>query len=900
MRTLGRIGRQLSSRLWKASIDEEVEAELAFHVEMRTRDLIARGVPADEARRAAVRRFGDLQAVGAECKSIGQQREREMHRTEYVDELLHDTRFAIRHLARTPAFTIIAALTLALGLGATTAIFSAVNAVVLRPFGYAHPDRTMLVLQSWRGEASNVSAADFVEWEAQATRFDHMAAVDYASVNLAEGETPERVLGAKVTAGFFPVFGVEPALGRVFGAVEDRPGSDGVVVLSHALWQRKFNADRGIIGRAIRLNGQPHTVIGVMPAGFDPAAAREQLWIPAAFTPERKTIRDEQYLVVYGLLKPGVSMAQAQAEMEAIRQHQREINPTKYEGKGVRVSSLPEAVMGDVRQGLLVLLGAVGCVLLISCGNVANLLLAKGASRAKEFGIRSAIGAGRSRIVRQLLTESLVLALLAAALGVALAVALVRVLVAAAPDGIIPRLEQTRIDGTVLLFALAAAVVSSMIFGLLPALRVAKSNLQGVLREGGRSMVASAHDRVRNVLIATEVAMALSLLVGAGLLIRSAVNLQRVPLGFDGRGVLTARIALPSRNTRDGSSTAESSPDAELTFRLLVERLQQSPRVREVALASNVPLESGGSSNGLVPEGKAMDAANVVQSTLRLVTPNYFTTLRIPLLLGRTFSKDDRQGAPLAVVISKSLADRAWPGENPIGKRLTWGSGPDGSTLWQTVIGVVGDVRSGGPAEAIAPEYYLSVAQASPIVWDWVNRAMTVVLRPRGADLEPLATDVREAVHALDPTLPVFQMATMDERLDRRLAQSRFNTMLLTVLGVVGLLLAAAGIYSVIAYFVTLRTQEIGVRMALGATTRSIVGLLTWQGLQPVLVGVVLGGAIAFWTSRLLQGSLVGVGAADPLTFFAVAAGLIVIALAAIVIPARRAASVQPTQALNM
>ena len=898
MPTLGRTGRQLSSLLWKASIDDEVDAELAFHVEMRTRELIARGVPPDEARRAAIRRFGDLASVGATCKSIGQQREREMQRTEYFSELLHDARVAIRQLVHTPSFTIVAALTLALGLGTTTAIFSVVNAVVLRSFGYAHPDRTVIVTQTWRDKNSRVSAADFVEWEAQQKRFQHLAAVSYPSINLADGEAPERVPGAKVTAGFFPLFGVAPTLGRVFGPDEDRPGSDGVVVLGYSLWQRKFGGDPGIVGRSIRLDDRPHTVIGVMPRGFDPAAAQEQLWVPAAFTPERKQIRDEQYLLVYGVLRPGVTIAQAQSEMEVIRKGQREANPGQYQGKGVRVRSLPDVVVGDARARLLVLLGAVGCVLLIACGNVANLLLARGAARAKEFSVRSALGASRSRIVRQLLTESLVLALVSAAAGIVLAIVLVHLLVAAVPAGTVPRLDETRVDGRVLLFALALGVVSSITSGLLPALRVARSNLQGVLREGGRSMLGSAHDRLRNVLIAVEVAMALSLLVGAGLLIRSAMNLERVPLGFNGRGVLTARVALPARNVRDGSGAADSTDPAQ-GFRLLVEHLRQDPRVREVALASNVPLESGGSSNGLVPDGKAMNGANSVQSTLRVVTPNYFAAMGIPLLRGRTFTDDDWRGAALSTVISKSLADRAWPGENPIGKRLTWGTDPSGVTLWKTVIGVVGDVRSSGPAQDIAPEFYLSVDQAPPFVWDAVNHAMTVVGRPRGSDPQALVADIRDAVRAIDPTLPVYGVATMDERLDKVLAQSRFNTMLLTALGIVGLLLAAAGIYSVIAYFVTLRTQEIGVRMALGATTRNIIGLLMWQGLRPVLAGVGMGAVLAWWTSRLLRDSLFGVRVADPVTFLAVTAVLVAIALAAIAIPARRAGSVQPTRALN-
>ena len=890
---------------------DEVDAELAFHVEMRTRELIAGGMDPDRARRAAVSRFGDYSLVSDTCKTIADQRNREMRRTEYLSELAQDVRFAFRQLLHNRAFTVVAVLTLALGIGASTAIFSAVRAVVLRPFAYADPDRVMIVGETWRSHPlANVSAGNFVDWAAQAKSFSHLAAVAYESFTLDEGETPERVSGAYVSATFFPVFGVRPAVGRTFTADEDQPGRADVVVLSHGLWEQRFAGNSAAIGQTMRINGRPHVIIGVMPAGFDPALAGEQLWTPIAFTPERRAIYDEHYLDVFGRLAPGVSPAQAQREMDVIALVQRSKMPLHNQGRGAAVARLQQFVVGDFRQRLFVMLGAVSLVMLIACGNVANLLLARGAARSKEIAIRSAIGAGRGRIVRQLLTESVVLGVTGAAGGLLLAWWLGRVLVAEAPPGI-PRLDQTRIDGWVLFFALTAAIMSALIFGIVPALRAGRRDLLSTLREGGRTLAGATRDRVRGVLVVAEVALSLTLLVGAGLLIRSAFHLHRLDAGFDTRGLVAARVALPPRAYREGAA------ETALTFERIVEELRASPAVRSAAVTSQAPMGPGGNSNGLLPEGRALEPANLIEARLRIVSPGYFGTMGIRLLRGRDFSADDVREAPLVMVVSEELARRAWPKESPIGKRIMCcEGGPDDPRL-KTIVGVVGDVRWRGMTQDATPEFYLPMRQIPAEAWSWTRRTMTVVARARastatafaaegreGAEVAQRATAdvstaIRGAVKAVEPTVPVFSIMTFAEARRASTATTRFHTLLLVYLGAVGLLLAATGIYSVIAYFVSLRTHEIGVRIALGASSGDVLRLMTWQGIRPVLVGVAVGAVGAFWATRLLRGSLHGVSETDPATFAAVAGLLIVVSLIATLIPARRATLVDPTRALS-
>jgi putative ABC transport system permease protein len=880
----------------KARPNEEVDAELGFHVEMRTRELIAAGVDPDTARREAVSRFGDFNLVKDTCKSIATQRESDMRRTEYLAELRQDARFAVRQLLRAPTFAMIACLTIALGIGATTAIFSAVRAVVLRPFDYANQRRVTYVMSQWRGNDGNVSAGNYLDWQRRARSFEQMGASNYSSVNIADGPVADRVVAGRVTASFFNVFGVAPIRGRVFTREEDEPGKDNVVVLGEGLWQQRFAGAADVVGKSIRVGGRPYTVIGVMPKTFDPLLAQEQLWIPIALSPEQRADRDGHFLNVFGLRKPGVSAEQAQRELDGIARVQAAEFPIHNKERTVRAASLGEVVVGNYRDRLFVMLGAVALVLLIACGNVANLLLARGAARSQEIAVRISIGAGRGRIMRQLMTESLVLAIVGAAAGVALAWAAVRLFVGVAPSGI-PRIDQTRIDGPVLLFTLATAILSAVAFGLAPALRSGRQNLAAVLKEGGRSAQGSARDRVRGMLIVAEVALALTLLVGAGLLVRTAINLNRVDPGFEVRGLLAARVALPFA----GRGRPQDRPPEQVvaTFERIVDRIEASPGVRDASITSQAPMGPGGNSNGVIPEGKAVAPENVTDARLRIVGGSYFRTMGITLLAGRDFNSGDTRAATLSAVVSETFAKRVWPNQNPIGKRFSCCEGSPEDAKFKTVVGVAKDVRSFGPMADAIPEFYLPMAQVPPPAWDWVSRAMTIVVRGTGSDAAALTAAVRAAVKDVEPAAPVYMVTTLEESLRATLAPARFNTLLLAALGGIGLLLAAMGIYSVIAYFVSLRTHEIGVRMALGATTGNVLRLMTWQGMRPVLVGVAFGAGGAYWATRLLSSSLFGVSATDPVTFIGVAAGLVAVAIVATLVPARRATRIDPTRALS-
>ena len=813
-----------------------------------------------------------------------------MRRTEYLGEIKQDIAFAIRQLRKSKAFTAVAVLTLALGIGATAAIFSAVQSVVLRPFAHADPERVTYVFERWQDGDGNVSDGNFWDWTQQTTSFEALGALYYANFNLADEESPERVLGARASHGIFKIFDARPLLGRVFTPDEDEPGRNMVVVLSERLWKRRFDADPSIIGRPMRLGGNQYTVIGVMPGTFDPTLSEEDLWVPLALTPERKAEHDEHHLVVLGLLKRDVSRERSQAEMDRVMQGLAERYPDDNKGRGARVAPMPEIVIGDYRNRLFVLLGAVGFVLLIACGNVANLLLARGAARGKEIAIRAAVGAGRGRIVRQMLTESVVLSVVAAAIGLLLAYGGIRVLVANAPPGI-PRLDQTRIDGVVLAFTIVVALLSSMVFGMMPALRAARQNLQGVLKEGGRSVGGSTRDRVRTGLVTLEVALAVMLLVGAGLLIRSAAYLGRVDPGFEPQGVLAARIALPREAYAEPGAAARA-------FKTIVADLARQPGVRSAAVVSQAPLGPGGWSNGLVPEGRPREAASAIDSRMRMISPDYFSTMGITLVAGRTFTDRDVAGMDRVMVITEAFARVAWPNENPIGKRVACCEGTDTDPMWKTIVGVVRDVRSQGPMVDPRPEFFVPIDQVPAEAWDWGQRTMSLVAKTTG-DPAALTGAMRAAVKRVDPGVPLYSITTMDDAIRAVTAESRFNTMLLTTLGTIGLLLAAVGVYSVIGYFVSLRSHEIGVRMALGASARDIMALMTWQGVRPVLFGVALGAVAAVGVTRLLRSSLYGVTATDPATFAGVVVILVAVGLLASLIPARRATLVDPTRALQ-
>ena len=871
-------------RLWRPGVDEEVDAELEFHLEMRRREMLARGMTEAHARQAAIDRFGDVKRARHECRVIGHQREQRMRVLQYLSELRQDAAFAVRQLVAAPGFSLVAIATLALGIGATTAIFSALNAVVLRPLPLPDPDRVVTINSAWREGLMSMAPGHYLQFAEDQQTMKFVAALEPASFTLARSEGAERVVGGRATGDFFNVWGVPPALGRVFGPAEDVPGRDQVVVLSHRLWKQQFAEDRGIVGREISLNQRPHMVIGVMPPSFDWWAGREELWVPMAFTPERREMRRNHFLMVYGRLQDGIPVRQAAAEAPMILQKRLARWPDEPAERTLHVRPLMEQFVGDYGQRLTVLLAAVGLVLLIACGNVSNLLLARGTSRARELALRSALGAGQGRLARQLLTESLVLGAVAAAAGVGLASGFVRLLLSYSPPGV-PRLEQASLDGSVLGFAVGLALVSSIVFGLVPAWRASRTDVNSTLKEGGRGAGAKGADVVRSTLIAAEVALALVLLVGAGLLIRTMIETQRVSLGFSPQHVFSGRMLLSPTKYRDAGSLLRVAHELE-------QAVGSIPGVR-VAAMSNVVPGVRGFSNGLLPEGKALDLKNITQSDGVMITPSYFAALQLPVVAGRAFTDADRLGTPLVVMLNRTAAEQMWPGESAIGKKLT-SANPLGPT---EVIGIVEDVRIGGPSEQAPPTFYVPYAQMDDEGWG-ASRAIFAVARTDG-DPSAIGNAVRQAIASIDPGIPLFSTLTIEERMASTTATARFNTMLLAVLGAAGLLLAAVGIYGVIGYFATQRTAEIGIRMALGASRFDVVRLVVGQAAVPVVSGLAAGAIGARFATAAIASQLVNVQVTDRLTFAVVAVGLLLVALIAALIPARRAASMDPSRALH-
>jgi predicted permease len=806
-----------------------------------------------------------------------------------MDTLIQQLRHAARSLRRSPALTVSVVLTLALCIGATTAVFSVVYAVLFRPLPYTEPEGVLIMREVWRGQQGSVSVGNWADVRRESRLFRYLAPATGSSVNLAGEDQPENLTAARVGAEFFPLIGVKPALGRAFTADEMVPGRDGVVLLSDGLWRRRFGADRSIVGREVMVDGQPRQVIGVMPRSLDYTLYGEELWLPAAFTPAQIAEHDEHFLLVLARLKPGVSPAQGQAELDAIAARLRQEFPKENVERGLAIVSLHEELVGDYRTRLLVLLGSVGFVLLIACANIANLLLARATGRARETAIRAAIGAGRGDILRHALTESLLLAAGGGLLGVLLAHWGVAALTALGPADI-PRLELAAVDGPVLAFVVLLTFAAGLVFGLAPAARMAGQLPHEALKEGGRG-AGGRRDRLRSALVVAEIALALILLTGAGLLIRSAIALDAVQAGFDPRGVLVGRVSLPA----SGYESPEANRQA---FQRMEDYLTQTPGVTAAGLASVGPFE-GGSDNGLVPEGRPLDITSAIQTDMRLVTGGYFAAMGIRLRAGRTFTEQDRAGAPLVMVINERLAREAWPGEAPLGKRIACcEQGPDGGPNWKTVIGVVADVRAHGVDEAAPPEFYLPIAQAPTPSWRWIDHTMTLAARTAG-DPMALAPALRDAARRVDRSLPVYDIATMDDRRAATLATSRFSTTLLTAFGGIALLLASIGVYGVISYGVTQRAQEIGIRLALGADTGRVLRLVVGHAATLAGAGLVLGLTGAALLSRLLGGLLFQVSPTDPPTFAAGSVTLALVALTAALLPARRAARLDPARTLR-
>ena len=892
MPRLARFARALRYWVWKPSVADEVDSELEFHIEMRTRELMAAGMDPARARDQAIRRFGDLGQVHHTLERIGRRRDRRELRMEWIHERRQDIVYAVRQLRRNPGFAVLTVLTLGLGIGATTSIFSALNAVVLRGLPYREPERIVHVHSVLTDDDESTAAAAFEALRDESRSFERIAAAEYTNFAIVGRDgLPAQVGGLRVSADYFPVFGIPPLLGRVFRPDEEVPGQDASVILSHGLWVQRFAADSGIIGTTLQVNARQVTIIAVMPSSFGFSEGDEQMWAPLALTPAERADYQKGFLQVRARLAQGVSVEQATTDVRDVLRRFAERQSEVNRNRTGRVQPLYEAIVGPFRERLFILFGAVGLVLLIACGNVANLLLARGASRAREVAVRAAIGAGRGRIVRQLLTESAVIGLLGGAVGMLLAVWGIRLIRAVGPDGV-PRLDQARLDWEGVGFAVALSLVSAAIFGLLPALRLATSDLHGALKEGGRGVgSATVRDRLRRSLVVAEVALTLVLLAGAGLLIRSGIRLQQVEPGFDPARVFTGAMTLPRTRYATTDHVVR-------TFERILEAVARVRTVESASLTFSVPLSGGSAQAGINPEGQPTDASSQLRADLHIVGTGLFQTMRIPIRAGRDFNDRDRPGAPRVAIINEATAKAAFPGEEALGKRIGFLRDSTGSMQWWEIVAVVGDVRSSGLRDAPRPALYIALPQVPDVVLNAIQRTMFVVARSRG---EPLAMtrEIQRAVADVDPGLPLFAVTSMDQRLSDSLAGTRFNTVLLSALGLIGLVLAMVGIFGVISYFVSQRTQEIGLRMALGAQRRGVLLLVVEQGLRPVVLGIVLGLGISVASLRVLESLLYDVSATDPLTLSGVAVGVIAVAAIAALGPARRATRIDPLAALR-
>jgi predicted permease len=810
-----------------------------------------------------------------------------------METLFQDLRYGIRAMFKDPGFTAVAVIALALGIGATTSIFSVVDAVLLRPLPYKSPEQLVMLWHNYPElnlPDATISVPSYYEYRDMPNSFEQVATQTGWSVNLTGTGEPERIRGARVSANLFPTLGVEPARGRGFLDEEDQPGRNRVVVMSHGLWQRRFGGDPNILGQTITLNGNSYTVVGVMPAGF---VFRQdfELWTPIAFTNEDKAAENHgsEFLEVVARMKPGVTLDQARAEMDSIAN---QLRPQFYQDSswGIVVNSLREQIVGNIKPALMVLLKAVACVLLIACANVANLLLARASARQKEVAIRTALGASRARLVRQMLTESVLLSAVGGALGLLLAYLGVKFLMLGAVQaifGINTNWMRIGINGPVLGFTMAVSLLTGITFGIVPALQASKPDLNESLKEGGRGgSEGGRRNRLRSILVVFEVATALVLLIGAGLLIRSFLRILDVNPGFNPRNVISIAMSLPRSKYAENHQVAAFYEQA-------LQQVKAIPGAQHAAFGTNLPMSGDNSSASYAIEGRpAGPGESSPHGDPRMITPDYFITMGVPLLKGRYFTEQDSKDSVPVTIIDDVLAERYFPDENPIGKRIAaFFEGSPDKPRWREIVGVVGHVKHYGLDGKTKEQYYFPQTQ-SP------TRFMYLLVR---SENEPtsLVPAIREAIRAVDKDQPIFRVTTMEEIVSNSLAQRRLSMFLLVVFAAVALLLAAVGIYGVMSYAVTQRTREIGIRMALGAQTGDVLKMVVRQGMIVTFAGVGVGVVVAFLATQVMSSLLFGVSAHDPVTFAAIPAILAGVALGASFVPARRATKVDPMIALR-
>jgi predicted permease len=807
--------------------------------------------------------------------------------------LLQDVRYGARMMLKNPGFTFIAVITLALGIGANTAIFSLVSTVLVKPLDYREPERLVMVWENDEtiGATNDTPApANYADWKTQNQVFEDMAAIEWRNFNLTgDGGEPERLMAFGVSANFFPLLGASPALGRGFSPEEDKPGASKVVVISHGLWQSRFGGEAGIIDREIVLNGEKYAVVGVMPQNFEFALTDVKLWTPIALTAAQLADRDIHSLNVVARLKPGVTAAQANADIQAITHRIAVAYPEQAEGLSAAVVPLREQLAGGMRRPLMMLLVAVGFVLLIACANIAGVLLARAAARQREIAVRAALGASRWRIIRQLLTESLLLGLLGGGLGVLFAMWTLAFLQQLIPTGM-REMATLTLDLPVLGFTLGISLLAGVIFGLAPALQASKTDLNDALKSGSaRTGVGVGQRWLRSGFVVAQMALALVLLVGAGLLIQTLAQLRGQYAGLQPDNVLTLRTQLSGGNYREHGQRVAF-------YDAVLARVKALPGVAAAGYTTAVPL-TGMTSNGLSLEGRQAEPNTSWNAVHRQISPDYFQAMGLALRQGRAFNERDNERAMPVAVVNETMARQFWPGEDPLGKRFKVGP-TEGPTPWLTVVGVVADVRQMGVDVPVKAEMYVPYWQAGQPTPYTLFVPRDLVIR---ATVEPasLAPAVRQAIREVDPNQPIANLRTMDEVLGRVTAQRRLWMILLTAFAALGLLLAALGIYGVLSYFVVQHTPEIGVRMALGAQPADVLKLVIGRGMKLALAGIGVGLAGAFLLTRAMSSMLFGVSAIDPLTFAGVAALLASVAFLACYLPARRATKVDPMVALR-